>query len=169
MKAMRTTAIFAVALLSACATTSLSGTPLESEFTGTWNGTATFALTGRSPVPYTLHLILDVSGSTVSVANVCPGIVQHESMRQSSMRLPTESARTQSSSLSATGSGASASWSGTLECPRVELTGCPSLAVSYTNATMTLTGTNQLTFVAMGNAEGCGTTYPVVLTFVGAK
>jgi hypothetical protein len=155
--------------LYACATTNPSTTSLEPELSGGWTGTATLSLTGRNPVPYTVLITISVSGNTASVANICPGTVQHESVRQSSMRLPTESARSLSTSVNATGAGGSASWSGTLECPRVELTGCAAVAVTYTNATMTLTGSNQLTIVATGSAEGCSISYPAILTFVGAK
>jgi hypothetical protein len=161
--------LVAVLLLCACATTNLSMTPLEPELSGTWTGTATLALTGRSPVPYTVPIAIAVTGSTASVTNICPGTVHHESVRQSSMRLPTESARTSSTSVNATGAGPSASWSGNLDCPKIELLGCAVMAISYTNVTMTLTGSNQLTVVVTGSAEGCGITYPLILSFVGAK
>jgi hypothetical protein len=159
----------AVFALVACATTTLSGTPLEAEFAGTWSGAATFALTGRSPFPYSLALSIALSGNTATVASICPGTVETQSVRQGNMRLPTESARPTSLPVNAMGSGASASWSGMLECPRIQLLGCAGLAVTYTNATLTLTGSNQVTVVATGNAEGCGTSYPLILTFVGAK
>jgi hypothetical protein len=155
--------------LVACATSTLSGTPLESEFSGTWSGTATLALTGRSPVPYSLALNIAVTERTAKVASICPGTVENQSVRQGNMRLPTDSARPVSLPVSATGSGASASWSGILECPRIQLLGCAGLGVTYSNATLTLTGSNQVTVVATGNAEGCGTSYPLILTFVGAK
>ena len=166
---MRGGAVVALLSLCACATSGLSGTPLETDFGGTWAGTATLALIGGTTVPYSVAFNIEVSGNTAHIASVCPGSVQHESLRQSNMRLPTEAARSLSSSVNATGSGASASWSGILECPKIELTGCAATAVTYTNATMTLTGSNQLTIVATGNAEGCGISHPLILTFVGAK
>jgi hypothetical protein len=166
----RMAAVVACVLFLGCATKSLSGPGLEAEFGGTWTGTATLALTGRNPVPYSVPLeVTALSGNTLSVANLCPGLVAQQSMRQSNMRLPTESARAPAPSVQANGFGGSASWSGTLECPRVDVSGCAGMAVVYTNLTLTLTGVNQLTVVATGNADGCSTNYPVVLTFVGAK
>ena len=158
-----------VLALGACAAAPLSGPPLEADFAGTWSGAATLALTGRNPVPYSLALNIALSGCTATVASICPGTVQNQSMRQGNMRLPTDSVRPTSLAVDATGSGASASWSGALECPRIELSGCAGMGVTYRNATMTLTGSNQVTVVATGNAEGCGATYPLILTFVGTK
>jgi hypothetical protein len=161
-------AVLAIACACAASGQPFSSSQLEAEFSGTWTGTATLALAGKNPVPYSVALVVAASGNTATVKNPCPGLVQRDSMRQSSMRLPTEGARP-ASSIDATGSGASAAWSGNLDCPKVEMAGCAEMAPSYTNATMTLTGTNQLTVVVSGRAEGCGVGYPLLLTFVGAK
>ncbi len=155
-------------VLLACATTGGSAHPLEAEFTGTWTGTATLALTGKDPIPYSVSLVVAASENTATIRNPCPGTIQRDSIRQSSIRLPTEGARP-ASPIDAKGSGAAASWSGSLDCPRVEIAGCTEMAPTYTGATMTLTGTNQLTIVVTGRAEGCGIVYPLLLTFVGAK
>ena len=119
-----------VLALGACAAAPLSGPPLEADFAGTWSGAATLALTGRNPVPYSLALNIALSGSTATVASICPGTVQNQSMRQGNMRLPTDSVRPTSLAVDATGSGASASWSGALECPRIELSGCAGMGVT---------------------------------------
>ena len=153
--------------LVACTTTpgGLSATALETEMAGGWNGTATLALTGRAPIPYSTAIIITVVGATANVTKLCPGSVRQ---RQDMVRAR-GAVGSQGSSVDATGSGASASWSGTLTCPLVELSGCNLVAITYTNATVTLTGTNQVTIVGAGNAEACGTNYPVFLTFVGSK
>jgi hypothetical protein len=165
---MKFAALALCPLLSACATTSVSEAPIEAQFAGTWTGTATLALTGKSPLPYTLALKVALSTTVATVGELCPGLVRHESLR-TGIRVPTEASRFASASVDMTGSGASASWSGTLECPRTGMSGCDSMGVTYTAATATLTGSNQLTVVATGNAEGCNVTYPVLLTFVGVK
>jgi hypothetical protein len=90
----RVAAVVACVPLLGCATKSLSGPGLEAEFGGTWMGTATLALAGRNPVPYSVSLpLVALSGNTLSVANLCPGLVAQQSMRQANMRLPTESPR----------------------------------------------------------------------------
>lgn len=160
--------VLAVLMLSACTTVGVSSRALEAEMAGTWTGTATLALAGKDPIPYSVSFVVAASESTATIRNPCPGTVQRDSIRQQGMRLPTEGARP-AASIEAKGSGASASWSGTLDCPRVELSGCAEIAPTYTGATMTLTGTNQLTVVVTGRAEGCGIGYPLLLTFVGAK
>jgi hypothetical protein len=58
---------------------------------------------------------------------------------------------------------------GEVECPKFEVNGCVGVAVTYTRATIVLSGTDQVTVVATGNAEGCSINYRVILTFVGAK
>lgn len=155
-------------LVGACATPGSSSAPLDAGFSGAWLGTATLALTGKDPVPYSVPFSVTASGNTATLRNACPGIVKQDSMRQQTLRMPTEGARPVPS-LDAAGSGASAAWSGTLLCPQVAVPGCAELAPSYSNATLTLTGDNQLTVVITGHAEGCGVTYPLLLTFVGAK
>jgi len=166
---MRLAILVACLLLWSCASsTSVSAPPLEGDLAGTWTGTATLALAGRSPIPYSARLPVAVSGNTARVASICPGTVENASVRGSAVRLPTESAHILSY-LNATGSGAFASWSGILECPKFQVRGCDVLTVTYTNATVALTDKNQVTVVATGNAEGCSIAYPVFFTFVGAK
>lgn len=157
----------AAALVMSCATAASSSSPLEAGFRGVWMGTATLALTGKDPIPYSVSLTVTTSGNVATLHNACPGIVNHDSLRQQTLRLPTEGARPVPS-LDATGSGASAAWSGTLDCPQVSVSGCAELASTYTNATLTLTGDNQLTVVITGRATGCGVSYPLLITFVGA-
>jgi hypothetical protein len=111
-------------------------------------------------VYYSVPVVIAVSGNTVSDENICPMDTRY---------LTTKSDRLLPPSLKATGSGAAAAWGGSLECPTVELIGCDAVAVTYTNATLTLSGINRLTVVALGKARGCNTSYPVILTFVGAK
>jgi len=143
-------------------------TPLDGDFAGTWNGTVTFAMSGRHPVPYSVPVTISLAGNSAQVGNICPGTIQNYSLRGSVVRLPTESARA-SSTITATGSGSASSWSGLLECPKIEARGCDAVAVGYSEASIALSGPNQLTIVVTGTAEGCGVVYAIFVTFVGSK
>jgi hypothetical protein len=154
-------------LFCCCATASVSESPLETHFAGTWTGTATLSGIGRNPIPYSVPLTVVASGNTATLANVCPGIVQNDSMRGLG-RLTTDSARPPAA-VTATGSGAWASWAGVLDCPQIELRGCNEVSIRYSEVRMMLSGSNQLTVVATGNAQGCGIANSVFLSFVGEK
>ena len=78
-----------------CACGSGPGAPLNSALAGTWTGPVTVNYFGNA-ASYTGHIVVAVSGNAASVAGVCPY---------------------GSGTLTATGSGNSATWSGELVCP----------------------------------------------------
>ena len=160
-------AVIASLILPGCATPPPPSEELESAIEGTWTGTESLELSGRNAVYYSVPIRVALSGRTASVVSLCPRSVRVPSLGpQSTWATTTPPA---APAVDATGRGAAAVWLGTLECPKVELLGCDTVAIRYTNATVTLTRTNQLTVVALGNAEGCATSGPVILTFVGLK
>lgn len=135
------------ALLAACSNS--PGEPLNTALAGTWSGPVTLTYnSGGDSASYTGHIVVAVSGNSASVADVCPY---------------------GSGTLTATGSGNSATWSGNLVCPTLAFPGggCPSLVFTYQNATGTLNGTT-LTVVFTGTSAGCGNG-ALSLTFVGTQ
>jgi hypothetical protein len=121
---------------------------LDSNFSGTWNGTTTLTFTGNQPSAYASRLVIAVSGGSATLADVCPD---------------------GSGTATVSGSGQSASWSGTLTCPAVQFTNCAAVAFTYQSATMTLSGNGSLTVQGTGLAAGCGVTLNLTTTFVGTK
>jgi hypothetical protein len=89
---------------------------------------------------YQTQLIVEVDGNSARVSHVCPD---------------------STGSLTATGSGYSASWSGTMACPPVLFSNCSSVVVTYTNATVRFNlpsepqDTSTFDFYATGTAAGC--------------
>ncbi|MGO9830703.1 MAG: hypothetical protein ACLPJH_11230 [Myxococcaceae bacterium] len=108
---------------------------------------------GLDAANYTGHIVVTVSGNSASVAGVCPY----------------GSGRLTSGTLTAAGSGNSATWSGNLVCPAFGFPGggCPSLVFTYQNVTGTLDGTT-LTVVYTGTSAGCGGG-ALSMTFVGTQ
>ena len=159
----KTAATIALNLLMACAGSTMatsSDRPLEANFDGNWRGSSSFAtLTGRNAFYVLVPVTISVSGNTARVAGICPTSARRIGQGQGG----------EQDSMVMTGVGAAAAWSGTLNCKKVDLLGCDAVAVTYSNATMTLTGVNQISIVAQGKAQGCATSYRLVLTFVGSK
>lgn len=147
----RTIAILAVLGLSACGgpdESSGGSAPLNPAFSGLWTGTSTVSFTGLSPVSYSAVLNVAVAGQTATVALICPD---------------------GSGSVSATGSGDVAGWTGTLVCPAVAFGGCAAVTFVYQSATATLNANGSLTVVASGYGTGCSATRNGTNTFIGNK
>jgi hypothetical protein len=141
-----------VALVCACSGTNApvdSGTgngPLSAGLAGTWGGPVQthFSVGGDFGIAFVLYI--SVSGETASVSGVCPD---------------------GSGPMAVTGSATSASFSGSLTCPSVPVTGCDGVVITYTDANLALIGPTALKFIATGTAVGCGLTASVSSTFSG--
>jgi hypothetical protein len=136
--------------------------PLVRTLVGTWRCSGTLALAGRSPVVYSQDIRITTVGARADVTSLCPGSV---AQRRDQVR---GRQAVGSPSISALGSGATASWSGALTCPSIEIPGCNLVEITYATATLAFSATtNLLTVVAKGTAVGCGGNYPVFATLLG--
>jgi hypothetical protein len=159
---VRTLLVVAAACL-ACACGSSSegggggGTGLNTAFAGTWTGTTVIDQAFRDAinpsretteigVPYgdpPQRMVVVVNGNSMTVADICPGGSGHWSD-------PT-------GTITANGSGDSATWSGSYACPGITLVGGGCSGVfTYSNVTATLNGSH-LTVIATGNVALGGT------------
>lgn len=120
-------------------------TGLDPALNGSWNGTATATIQGDPPYSYQARLVIAVSGNTASVADVCPN---------------------GDGSFVTTGSGESATWTGSLLCSTVALTGCSTVAFTYTSGSVSLNG-GTLSAAGQGSGTGCGLTKPFTMSFSG--
>jgi hypothetical protein len=158
---VRTLLVVAAACL-ACGCGSSSGgggsqAPLNTGFAGTWTGTTVIDQAFRDAinptrettpsretteigVPYgdaPQRMVVVVNGNSMTVADICPG----DSGNWSD---PT-------GTITANGSGDSATWSGSYACPGITDVGVGcSGGFTYSNVTATLNG-SQLTVIATGN------------------
>lgn len=146
---MRHGLMLACLALCACGGSNGNALPdLNAAFAKTWTGTSTTTAAGQTFTGTNSHLtILLVTGHIATVSTGCPDA---------------------SGSVNATGTGNSASWSGTLACPPVQVTSC-SLTLTYTTATLTLSSDNKtLNVQAGGTVSGCTfNNTPFTATFVG--
>jgi hypothetical protein len=69
--------------------------------------------------------------------------------------------------VTATGSGTTATWSGTFSCPPTALGTCPSGVFTRTSVTFTLNANGTLTAAGVGTLVGCGTTASCTTSFPG--
>ncbi len=121
-----------LALLALCACGGSSDN-LSSAIGKTWTGTTTFTVNGQSQGNTASQLTITVSGKTATVTNVCPD---------------------GSVTITARGSGNSASWSGIVMC--TEQVNCGALTLTYNSATLTLSSDSKtLTADASGTVSGC--------------
>ncbi len=137
--------VFAAAL-TACS----SAATVNTAMAGTWFGTYTVTFAGQSPFSYTGQIIFSVAGDMLTATDVCPD---------------------NSGTLVATGSGNTATWTGTLVCPAHDVGGCPTLAYTFTSATATLdsAGTTMMT-QGSGTYTGCsGSSGSFTFTFSGMQ
>ncbi len=118
---------------------------------GIWDGVFTF--NGFVSGSYSGEIAIAVDGDSAEVGDFCP-----------------EGGGT----LSASGSGNSASWQGELRCPSIAVQGCRSAVLTYSLVTATLDGST-LTVAAAGTVAvpaNCGDTsgpLPLTVTFVAHK
>jgi hypothetical protein len=119
------------------------------DLAGIWEGTFNFR--GNVTGSFTGEISVAVEDGAVEVADFCPE---------------------RGGTLTAVGSGQSASWQGELACPPISLKGCTSSVIRYNSANATLQG-SKLVLVAAGNVEtpaGCGETSGALsTTFIAEK
>lgn len=121
-----------LAFLVLCACGSSSDN-LNSAIGKTWTGTTTFSVNGQSQGNSAGQLTVTVSGKTANVTNVCPD---------------------GSVTITARGSGNSATWSGIVMC--TDPVSCGTLTLTYNSATLNLSSDNKtLTADASGTVSGC--------------
>jgi hypothetical protein len=151
--------VVACALLSACGNSDspLNGAPLNTAFTGTWTGTTdayeviSAAVNGCAPNECgwddrdTGQIVIAVSGNSMTVSEICPGDIPPG--------VPPPRNASGMITMTGTGSGNSATWSGNYACPAYVLQGCEQV-ITYTSATATLNGSS-LKVLASGTAAGC--------------
>src|SRR5207237_87701 len=111
--------LIAIALACACGGSSGGSPNLDPAFSGTWTGPATLVVSGQGSQSYTARIVIAVSGQTATVADVCLD---------------------GSGSITAQGSGETASWQGSLTCPPVAFSNCSSVTEVFQSATTTLNG-----------------------------
>jgi hypothetical protein len=127
-----------------------SAAGLNPAFAGTWNGTTTVTIPGYQPLTYPGQLIISLNGSSAVVSRVCPD---------------------GSGSLTMSGSGSAAAWTGTVVCPPMAVT-CSgtstTLSITLTSAAGSLSAdTTTLTAQGSGTATVCGGATTVTFSFVG--
>lgn len=122
---------------------------LNPALSGTWNGNTLVSVPGFPSSSYPSQLVIAASGRTATITKVCPD---------------------GTGTVVASGSGNTAAWSGSLACPPVAVSGCPSVTATLTSASGSLSAdATTLTVRAAGTASGCSFTSNVTLGFVGTK
>lgn len=121
---------------------------LNPALAGTWSGTTRLTL-GSSTFSESSTVTVTVSGQQGTLYPVCfDG----------------------TGTITATGSGDTASWSGTMPCPAVALGGCSSVVLTFVSAGANYLSLNDwLGASASGSATGCGVTQAATLTFLGSR
>ncbi len=119
---------------------------LAAGFAGTWGGpmVTRFAIGGELNLASVVYVT--VSGGSASLSGVCPD---------------------GSGPMAVSGSGTSASFSGSLACPNVAISGCDDLNITYSQALLSLVSATNLELTVTGVANGCGLTSEAVSTFSG--
>ena len=114
----------------------------------TWTGTTTISVNGQSQGNSAGQLTVTVSGKTADVSNVCGN-------------------GNGSVTITARGSGNSATWSGIVMC--TDPVNCGTLTLTYNSATLNLSSDNKtLTADASGTVSGCNwSNAPFAIHFVG--
>ena len=121
-----------LAFLALCACGGSSDN-LNSAIGRTWTGTTTFSVNGQNQGNSAGQLTVTVSGKTANVTNVC---------------------KDGSVTITARGSGNSATWSGVVTC--TDQVNCGTLTLIYNSATLDLSSDNKtLTADASGTVTGC--------------
>ena len=137
---MQRTRTLAFLALCACGSNTLNGA-----FAKAWLGTSTVTILGQAPVDFPSQLNITVSGDSATLTNICPD---------------------GSGSMTATGSGNSAAWSGSVAC-FVPGNSC-TVTLTYKSTALSLSTDNRtITSDASGTADGCGLNTTFTVHFVG--
>jgi hypothetical protein len=151
-------AVAMLVLFTACASSIApspdAGVPLTSEFAGAWGGIARALFNWPNDLEgsygYATVMVITVGGNAASVSGFCPD---------------------GSGRMTLSGSGTAATYSGSLSCAPVVAYGsvesCEALVLSYTDATLTLTGHSTLKLIQKGTLTGCGSSANVETTVDG--
>lgn len=122
---------------------------IDSGMSGQWRGTTTYSVNGLAPLATAGVLDIAVSGSTATLARICPagdGFV------------------------TVSGNGPDASWAGVYACNPVNVfTDCASVTAIYNAASVALVSGSTLTVRATGTVTGCGTTRGFSAAFDGTR
>jgi len=131
------------------------GGALDPGFAKIWNGVPTVACPGQTPVTYaTYALEISVSGTSLSTRFTCSD--------------PSGTSVTATGSMTATGSGKTATWTGSFSCPSNVVAGCPSgLVFTHTSRTYTLKADGTLTASGAGTLSCGGVTTDCTTSFQG--
>jgi hypothetical protein len=133
-------------LLFAVACGSGTTVPLNASIGGTWNGSGVASFGAGGSYTYDSTVVITVSGDVATVRGVCSD---------------------GTGTVAATGSGNSASVTGTLTCQGIPLSGCESVVFTYTQVAVTLTSNNTIQMGATGNANGCSESTTLTTAFTG--
>jgi len=148
---MRRALILSLALvMGACGGSDEPAASLNPAFSKTWTGTTTVTIPGVAPITYQGQLVIAVSGGNATVTRVCLD---------------------GSGTLTMSGSGNSASWTGTLVCAPLAVD-CPAgpgtLNITFYSANGTLSNNSTtLTAQGSGTAIACGSATTITFSFVG--
>lgn len=124
------------------------GAPLDPGFAKTWSGTLTRTCAGFGTDVYPGgSLPITVSGNSLYTRLACPGST--------------------TLAVTATGSGSTATWTGTFSCPPAPAGTCPNAVFTRTSVTFVLNGNGTLSASGVGTMVGCGTTAGCTTSFEG--
>jgi len=120
--------------------------PLDPGFAKTWSGSGTMTCPGFTATE-SATMPITVSGDSLTASMACLG----------GSRV----------NLTATGSGTTASWSGSLSCPPAADSSCATWVYTRLSSTLTLNANGTLSAFSAGRLVGCGTNVDCTTTFNG--
>jgi hypothetical protein len=124
------------------------GAPLDAGFAKTWSGSLSRTCAGLGTTVYPGgSLPITVSGYSLYTRLGCPDGT--------------------TLAVTATGSGSTATWTGTFSCPPAPAGTCPNAVFTRTSVTFTLNGNGTLSASGVGTMVGCGTTANCTTSFEG--
>jgi hypothetical protein len=145
---------FAAVVVAALTMTSCGGTsdppaPIDPGFAKTWNGVPSMTCSGQAPIMYPAYALeIAVSGNSLTTRITC--VVGS------------------GTSVTATGSGSVATWTGSFSCPSDVQASCPSGWIfTHTSRTYTLNANGTLTVSGTGTLSCGGATTDCTTSFPG--
>ena len=125
-----------------------SGAPLDAGFAKTWSGDFSMTCAGLGTTVYPgVTATLAVSGNSLTALLACNP--------------------SGSTSVTATGSGKTATWTGTFSCPPTYQGTCYAWVFTRTSVTYTLNADGTLTATGVGSVSGCGVSTDCTTSFSG--